>query len=493
MTMQEADGWRTGRRTSRRELLWLGGSAFLGGLLAACGGAPPSPTAAPKAAATTPAAAGATPAAGATKPAAATPAAGATAAATTAAAAKPAGGALAGTKLTLIVGTFYVPENNTQLDELAKQVGAENGMEVRVDRTNEAATKVAAVIESGVGGDLAVVTDFDAHKYGDKFTDVTGLANDIDKTWEGWYDVAKQACIVEGKWRSLMIGQAPAAWNWRTDLFKSAGVDKFPESFDALLEAAKKLKAKGTPIGMTLGNATGDGRSTNYPVLYAFGGKEFEADGKTVAINSPETVRACEWYREMYQQMDPGVTAWLDPDNNQAFLAGKVAATVNVNTIYLAARADAAKGDAAKKTLIENMDHALWPAGPAGRFATYNINLWAGFSNSKNKEGQTAFLKAWFDPKFLIPWTKTGNSYFIPAFKRIEKEDVWPTDPKLQIFRDLNKLNRLPGYAGPPARPAAEAVSKFLLVTMFAKAATGELKPAEAVAWAEKEYRDLVK
>ena len=42
---------------------------------------------------------------------------------------------------------------------------------------------------------------------------------------------------------------------------------------------------------------------------------------------------------------------------------------------------------------------------------------------------------------------------------------------------------------GPPA--AAEAVNKFVLVDMFAKAATGQLKPADAVKWAEKEYQQI--
>jgi hypothetical protein len=30
-------------------------------------------------------------------------------------------------------------------------------------------------------------------------------------------------------------------------------------------------------------------QSTNFPILWAFGSKEFEADGKTGALNSPET------------------------------------------------------------------------------------------------------------------------------------------------------------------------------------------------------------
>jgi len=400
--------------------------------------------------------------------------------------------ALQGTRLTILASNWYVPQNDDQLDELCARLGSETGMDIRVERFagEQQVAKVASVVESGTGGDIAIVRDFDAYLYADKLVDLTDLATEIEQTWGGWYDVARQACVVNGQWKALMIGQAPAAWNWRPDMFRAAGVERFPDSFDELLDAAKKLHAKGTPVGMTLGHASGDGRSTNYPVLWAFGGKEFEADGKTVALNSPETLKAVEWYAEMFKYLDPGVVAWLDPDNNQAFLSGAVSATVNVNTIYLAARA--ATNDPNRQAIAQAMDHANWPAGPAGRFGHYNINLWAAFSHSQNREGQKAFLRAWHDRRFLSEWTKTGQSYFIPPLKGMEDADVWPSDPKLAIFRELNKINRLAGWPGPPTRAAAEAVNKFVLVDMFAQACTGLMSPREAVAWAENEYRQIV-
>lgn len=57
----------------------------------------------------------------------------------------------------------------------------------------------------------------------------------------------------------------------------------------------------------------------------------------------------------------------------------------------------------------------------------------------------------------------------------------------------MNKLNRLEGYAGPPTPAAAEAVSKYIMVDMFAKACTKQLKPIEAVKWAAQEYEQIVK
>jgi len=401
---------------------------------------------------------------------------------------------LKGTKLTVLAGQWYVPETNTMLDQLAVELGAATGMEIKIERFagDELMTKTASVIATGRGADLAVGVEFDTYVYAAKLNDVTDLADEIGKTYGGWMDAAKATSVVDVGWKSLPIDKAPAAWNWRTDMFRAAGVDKFPDTFAGLLDAAKKLHAKGTPIGMTLGHASGDGRSTNYPVLWAFGGKEFEADGKTVAINSPGTLAAVEWYKEIYQYFIPGTTAWLDPDNNQAFLAGKVSATVNVNTIYLASRAAAAT-DPARKLIVDNMDHGLWPSGPAGRFANYNINVWLPFASSQNKAGQREFMKAWFSRGFLPKWTKVGQSYFIPQLVGFDSEDVWPDDPKLKIFRELNKINRLPGYAGPPSPAAAEAVNKYILVDMFAKACTGQMTPREAVAWAETEYAQIAR
>ena len=399
---------------------------------------------------------------------------------------------LKGTKLTIIGGNSYVPAQDGQVDALVKQLSQDTGMDARFERYADAQmdAKVASVIESG-GADVAVLRDTDPHQYGNKLLDVTTIAMELDAAWGGWFDVAKQAGMVNGQWKALMLGQAPAAWNWRPDFFSAAGVSKFPDTFDELLIAAQKMQAYGKPIGMTLGHAPGDGKSTNFPVLWAFGGKEFEADGKTVALSSPETLAAIKWYTQMYRYMDPAVLGWLDPDNNQAFLTEQISATVNVNTIYLGAR-DAAdqKGDVDKKRIADAMDHANWPSGPAGRFANYNINLWAGFADSPNPDGARAFLRAFFDKKFMVPWAKTGRSYFIPNFKGLDTiAEAWPDDPKLKIFRELNKINRLPGYAGPPSAAATDAINKFVLVDMFGSAATGKMSAEEAMAWATDQYK----
>jgi multiple sugar transport system substrate-binding protein len=449
------------------------GVAASAGLFAACGGgASTAPTTAPAASSSSSAA----------------PTAASTAA--PAQAAVPANGTLKGTTLDILGGVFYVPANNTQTDDLGKQLSAQTGMNVKIERLgNQMQPKIDAIIETGSGADMFICADTDIYLYGEKLSDVSGVAKDIDAAWHGWYDVAKKACIVKGKWRGLMIGQAPDAWNWRPDFFKSAGVDTFPDTYDQLLDAAKKLKAFGKPVGMTLGHATGDARSTKCPVLWAFGGAEFSEDGTQVTIDSPETRAAINWYTQMFQQMPSAVLSWLDPDNNQALLAEQVSATTNVNTIYLAGRDSK---DANQQRIAKAMEFANWPQGPAGRFGCFNINHWAGFASSKNQDGINAWMSAWFDKKFLVPWTKTGQSYFVPALNDIEKEDAWPDDPKLKIFRDLNKINRMLGWKGPPTRAVAESVAKFTLTDMFVQAVTGKMSADQAVSWAADQYKSFI-
>ncbi len=95
--------------------------------------------------------------------------------------------ALKGTKLTILVGTFYVPENNTQIEQLARDVGRETGMDIHVERFagDELGTKTAAVVGSGRGADLSIGVEFDTYLYAPKLVDLTEMADEIGKTYGG--------------------------------------------------------------------------------------------------------------------------------------------------------------------------------------------------------------------------------------------------------------------------------------------------------------------
>jgi hypothetical protein len=63
---------------------------------------------------------------------------------------------------------------------------------------------------------------------------------------------------------------------------------------------------------------------------------------------------------------------------------------------------------------------------------------------------------------------------------------VWKLDPVLLPFRDVPYKARLPGYSGPPGPASAEAITKYTITQMYARAVQG--MPAEdAVKWAHEE------
>src|SRR3546814_11432641 len=86
---------------------------------------------------------------------------------------------------------------------------------------------------------------------------------------------------------------------------------------------------------MALGNAVGDG-SWTYWLMWAFGGKMVD-DKNNVVINSPETIKALEYAKELYPTFIQGPLGWLVPNHNKAFLDGQISLTNNGISFYYAA------------------------------------------------------------------------------------------------------------------------------------------------------------
>ena len=104
---------------------------------------------------------------------------------------------------------------------------------------------------------------------------------------------------------AVPLGVAGVCMVYRESHVKAAGFNKFPRDTDGFLKLCKALKDKGTPPGFALGNATGDGNGWCHWLLWAFGGKLVDASNKVV-IDSPETLKALEYAKEMYGTFVPG-------------------------------------------------------------------------------------------------------------------------------------------------------------------------------------------
>src|SRR5258706_6527345 len=242
-----------------------------------------------------------------------------------------------GAKLRVLRWKRFVQGDEDAWAANTKKFTQQTGIEVRVDAEGweDVRPKAAGAANVGSGPDIIISTMEDAHQYPDKLVDVSDLAGYLGNKYGGWYEAAKQYGQHDKKWVAIMMGAAGATLVGRQSQIKAAGFDAVPRDFPGFLKLCQGLKAKGTPAGFALGNATGDSSWTHW-LVWAHGGKLVDAKNNVV-INSPETIAALEYSKHLYETFIPGTLSWLDPNNKNAVLDGQLFLTANRMSIYHAA------------------------------------------------------------------------------------------------------------------------------------------------------------
>jgi len=359
------------------------------------------------------------------------------------------------------------------------------GIEVRVDNEGweDVRPKAAVAANTGAGPDIILSTNDDANLYPDKLVDVTDLCEYLGKKYGGWYSAGQTYLRPDGKkWIGVPLGAAGGTMVYRQSQLKAAGFDAFPKDMDGFLKMLKALHAKGTPAGFALGNATGDSLWTNW-LIWAFGGKLVDANNKVV-IDSPETIKALEYAKEMYPTLIPGTLSWLDPNNNKAFLDGQISVTNNGISIYYAAKNST---DPKVHELAADINHAAFPIGPVG--VPTEANLFFNqmvMKYSKYPNAAKEFLRFMMEQEQYDAWLMGCGGYIAHPLAAYEKNPIWTVDPKHTPYRDALKNMRPSGFAGKLGYASAGAGADFIIPNMVAEAASGAKTPKEAAERAQK-------
>ena len=393
---------------------------------------------------------------------------------------------LGATQINILTWSNTLNAMDDVLREQAEKYSKEKGVNVKFEFINQTdlPTKTAAAVETGAGPDIITLWSDGPHLFAHALEDISDICQSLGDKLQGWTNIGQDISNVDGTWRSVPWGIIPIAITYRTDWLKEVGYNQFPDTYDEMLVMGKKLNEKDHPVGFALGRAIGDGNQSHYPMLWAFGGKECEKDGKTVAINSLETANAVDYRRKLHQEAEtPDVLSWDDSSNNRAFLAEAISVTGNAASIYWAAKKNAPH-------LREVINHALWPKGPAGRFG-YSTAISLGvFKFSKAKKESKEFIEWLLSPAQYSAWIGVGEGMMAGLLNYYENDPVWKKDPKIEIMRSIPKYVRMPGYPGPPSRQAAEAMVKYVIINMFARACKG-MSTQETIAIAEGELKDI--
>jgi multiple sugar transport system substrate-binding protein len=398
-----------------------------------------------------------------------------------------------GTTLHWLKFVDFVPVSDQLLkgkikEECQKALGI--NLQVETINGDGMQARITSAIQAKTGPDILMAVSNWAQLYADSLIDVSDLAEERGKAQGGYFETARAVANNGKRWIAMPYTILGAMLVNRTSWFAEEGVtpDNFPKNWDEYRAVGKKMKPKSRPLGQTLAHAFGDGPAFWYPYLWSWGGKEVEADGKTVVLNSKETVESVKFavgaWKDSY---DEGAMSWDDAGNNRAFLSNTISSTNNGASIYLLARA---KPDdyqtESGKPLKDDCFHSPLPAGPAGQFS-YHVP----FSNLipnyvANQKAAMDFLR-WFHTKDVYgEWFTSQQGFSVGSTKMWEDDPVWKIDPIMAPFRTAAESGRFAGYAGPAGRAAAETISKFIVVDMYAKAVQGT-SPADAVKWAHDE------
>jgi multiple sugar transport system substrate-binding protein len=357
---------------------------------------------------------------------------------------------------------------------------------------NDLQPRITSAIQSGAGPDLIMLNNNHPQLYAESVVDMADLVAELAKSEGAHYPLVKANSGDGGKWLSMPWAIIGGMIAYRKSWFEEVGAAKFPETWEQYREVGKKLKAKGRPVGQTLGHTFGDAPTFAYPYLWSWGGKEVEADGKTVAINSKESVESVKFMAGFWKDAhDEGGLAWDDTNNNRAFLSQTISATLNGASIYIESLRNPDKYITEKGAQLKtDIQHSPLPKGPAGQFSMHTYHSHVMPSYSKNQKAAKEFLKWAHSKPVYEKWFISQKGFATPTTPEWEKHKVWDEDPVMAPYKVAGKLGLTPGYSGPSGKKAGEALSKYIIVDMYAKAVQG-MPAEEAVKWAEAELKKV--
>jgi multiple sugar transport system substrate-binding protein len=401
-----------------------------------------------------------------------------------------------GTTLHMVRWNDFIPEADVelkrQMGDASKALGATVTLETI--NANDLQPRITAAIQSGSGADIFMLQYNWPHLYSSALVDVTDVADAVAKAEGGFYDVYTPSAKVNGRWMAVphsIIGNAVA---YRRSWFREAGASGFPQTWDELRKVSAALKKMGRPYGQTLGHTFGDAPTFTYPLLWSYGGQETDESGKQVRINSKGTIESVGFMQGFWKDgCDEGGLAWDDTNNNRAFHAGEISASLNGASIYIVAKRQKDKiRDDKGQPMYLDIDHAaLLPAGPAGQFPLYLNHSHGVMKYSRNPKLATDLLRWLHQKENFEKWFVVSEGYSVGATTAWEKHPMWEKiDEPLRVFRSAARRTRIFGYAGPSTAKATEVFSKYIVTDMYAKAVQG-MKAEEAVRWAEGELKGI--
>jgi multiple sugar transport system substrate-binding protein len=283
--------------------------------------------------------------------------------------------------------------------------------------------KLVASVQAGNAADLLIKDHYVRQlQFLGVLESTTDLTNEIIGLYGDATPVMKNDTFFDDEWWGVPFFTRTNGWYVRKDILEPAGVDLAAgfNTLDQRRDAALKVSDAASQMwgwGITI-NRSGDGRGMVQNTLFDFGSTLQDETGEIVTFNSPESIAALEWLKETYSgdqwapMLPPGINAWTDTSNNEAFLAGTLACTQNAGTMYAKAVFDK----------VPFADQIAYMPYPQRNSDNAYIDLMGGtkfhiIKGTKNMEATSDLIRHLLtQPVQEKIWT-ISQSYALPAYK----------------------------------------------------------------------------
>jgi multiple sugar transport system substrate-binding protein len=379
-------------------------------------------------------------------------------------------------QFTMLSFNNFVPQSDEELRRQGQVFAKQRKVKVTVDTIDgsQIPQKLAAEAETRAGHDVIVLPRSSPYLYKDNLVSLDAMGEELGKRHGGWYDFCRDYCVVDGHWKALywLWIDFPGQYNKR--YFDEANLQP-PDTWEELLKTGRVLKKRGHPVGIAISQCF-DANSSFWSILWGFGGKVLDADGKTIAMEMPEMEATLEYYKALYTEaMDNEVLSWDNASNNRCLVSGKCSWIHNPISAYESARSY-------HMPIANDIYFHRTPAGPAGRYEEVGgaaVGIW---NFSPHIELAQEFLAFLFAPENYNAWITASFGYNHPALRDFANNPIWQKDPKTAELPKEAEYAKASGWPAKPNQYVQLIENNYILPNMAAKVVTGT-PIKEAIQW----------
>ena len=206
------------------------------------------------------------------------------------------------------------------------------------------------------------------HLYAGGLADVSDLCEWKATDQGGYYPHSEAAAKLGKRWLALPYQAGAPLIAYRKSWFAEVGASQPPKTLEEYRKIGIALKKKGKPVGQTLGHTFGD--APPGPIRSSGASEALRPipRARRSCCNSKATMDSVNWMVDFWKQAcDESALAWDDTNNNRAFHAGEISATLNGASIYIFAKRNPEKiKDDKGEPMFRDIGHFGIPDGPSG-------------------------------------------------------------------------------------------------------------------------------